>query len=235
MMKTAILIDGGFFVRRYQAIKARVAPDEEVTAETLARDISASAFRWIRRANPHGYRQRELYRIFFYDCAPERYNAGPHPITGEIVRVEDTIDFAFREALHEQLRRQRKVALRLGELHVKNGDWTLSREAVRRLRAGATLDDLEPSSIFYKVKQAGVDMRIGLDIASISQQGQVDQIILVAGDSDFVPAAKMARRNGIDFILDPMWNPIRPELNEHIDGICSVMPNPHGEAGRRRG
>ena len=70
-------------------------------------------------------------------------------------------------------------------------------------------------------------MRIGLDIASISQNGHVDQIILVAGDSDFVPASKLARRSGVDFILDPMWNPIRPDLNEHIDGLCSVMPNPN--------
>jgi uncharacterized LabA/DUF88 family protein len=39
-------------------------------------------------------------------------------------------------------------------------------------------------------------MRIGLDIASLSYKKQVDQIILIAGDSDFVPAAKLARREG---------------------------------------
>lgn len=48
-------------------------------------------------------------------------------------------------------------------------------------------------------------MRVGLDIASVSYKRQVDQIVLVAGDSDFVPAAKLARREGVDFILDPMW------------------------------
>jgi uncharacterized LabA/DUF88 family protein len=52
---------------------------------------------------------------------------------------------------------------------------------------------------------------------------QVDQIILVAGDSDFVPAAKLARREGIDFILDPMWASIRDDLHEHIDGLRSVF------------
>lgn len=41
-----------------------------------------------------------------------------------------------------------------------------------------------------------------------------------------VPAAKLARREGIDFILDPMWNPIHPSLNEHIDGLRSTSPNP---------
>ena len=52
------------------------------------------------------------------------------------------------------------------------------------------------------LKQKGVDMRIGLDIASLANKKLVDQIVLIAGDSDFVPAAKHARREGIDFILD---------------------------------
>ncbi len=44
---------------------------------------------------------------------------------------------------------------------------------------------------------------------------------MIAGDSDFVPAAKLARREGIDFILDPMWNKIKDDLFEHIDGLKS--------------
>ncbi len=39
-------------------------------------------------------------------------------------------------------------------------------------------------------------MRIGLDIASLAYKQQVEQIVLVAGDSDFVPAAKLARVDG---------------------------------------
>lgn len=71
-------------------------------------------------------------------------------------------------------------------------------------------------------------MRIGLDIASLSYKKNVDQIILIAGDSDFVPAAKLARREGIDFVLDPMWNHINPDLHEHIDGMVSSWPKPNG-------
>lgn len=225
-MKTAILIDGSFFVKRFRYLTSRLTPDKRITPESMARDISALSIRWLRRANPYHYKQRQLYRTFFYDCAPIRHNAGPHPLTGEIIRVEDTIDFAFRKALHDALRRQRKVALRLGTLQAKNGRWTLTDQGARHLREGGAWHDLEARDLYYRVKQSGVDMRIGLDIASLAEQSVVDQIILVAGDSDFVPAAKLARRRGIDFILDPMWNPIRPDLNEHIDGLCSVMPNP---------
>jgi uncharacterized LabA/DUF88 family protein len=66
-------------------------------------------------------------------------------------------------------------------------------------------------------------MRVGLDIAAMAFKRQVKQIVLVAGDSDFVPAAKLARREGIDFILDPMWAPIRDDLHEHIDGLRSTL------------
>ena len=67
-------------------------------------------------------------------------------------------------------------------------------------------------------------MRIGVDISSLSFKKQVDRIILISGDSDFVPAAKNARREGIDFILDPMHSPIRDDLYEHIDGIRIKAP-----------
>lgn len=74
---------------------------------------------------------------------------------------------------------------------------------------------------FFVAQQKGVDMRVGVDIASLAYKKQVDQIILIAGDSDFVPAAKLARREGVDFILDPMWADIKPDLFEHIDGLKS--------------
>ena len=93
---------------------------------------------------------------------------------------------------------------------------------VRKLLAGTrTLEDLTEDDFLFVSQQKGVDMRIGIDIASLAYKKQADQIILIAGDSDFVPAAKLARREGIDFILDPMWAEIKPDLFEHIDGLKS--------------
>ncbi len=66
-------------------------------------------------------------------------------------------------------------------------------------------------------------MRIGLDIASMTLKRQVDTIILVTGDSDFVPAAKLARREGVEFLLDPLWQRVSEELTEHVDGVLSVF------------
>jgi len=74
------------------------------------------------------------------------------------------------------------------------------------------------------LQQRVVDMRIGVDIASISLKKQADTIVLVTGDSDFVPAAKLARREGARIVLDPLrWN-VEASLYEHIDELYSVFP-----------
>ena len=91
-----------------------------------------------------------------------------------------------------------------------------------------TLDDLTEMDFSPSWRQKGVDMKLGIDIASLAYRRQVDQIILIAGDSDFVPAAKVARREGIDVILDPMgMSSIADSLKEHIDGVqtCWVKNN----------
>ena len=66
-------------------------------------------------------------------------------------------------------------------------------------------NELTDTDFSPALRQKGVDMRIGLDIASITLKRQANVILLVAGDADFVPGAKLARREGVHFILDPLW------------------------------
>ena len=120
------------------------------------------------------------------------------------------------------LKAKRKVALRLGSLSDENAAYLLTQNAQKSIISGKRkLEDLTDDDFHINFAQKGVDMRIGLDIASLAFKKQVDQIILISGDSDFVPAAKLARREGIDFILDPMGAIIKPDLYEHIDGLRS--------------
>ena len=76
-------------------------------------------------------------------------------------------------------------------------------------------------------------MKIGLDISSLAYKKFVNQVILISGDSDFVPVAKLARREGIDFVLDPMWTHINADLHEHIDGLVSCWKKP--DSGKNNG
>ncbi len=52
-------------------------------------------------------------------------------------------------------------------------------------------DELTEADYVYHAVQKGVDMKIGLDIASLAYKKLVSKIILIAGDSDFVPASKV--------------------------------------------
>ncbi len=80
------------------------------------------------------------------------------------------------------------------------------------------IKDLDEKNFALSLVQKGVDMKIGLDIASLAYKKLVDKIVLIAGDSDFVPAAKLARTEGIDFVLDSLGADIRDSLSLHIDG-----------------
>lgn len=149
-----------------------------------------------------------------------------NPISNKAVDFSKSKEATFRLQLHEELRVKRKVALRLGHLSTHT-QWTIKPNKVAELLKGTTqMSDLTEGDVTVDFRQKGVDMRIGVDVASLAFKRQVDQIVLIAGDADFVPAAKQARREGIDFILDPMWQRIPPTLNEHIDGLRSTCPTP---------
>lgn len=167
-----------------------------------------------------------LFRIFYYDCPPLSKKVH-NPISHQPLNFGESDVATWRRAFFEQLKKKRKVALRLGTLSDKSGAWKIEPRKLRSLlKREIQVDDLADTDLLYDVQQKGVDMRIGLDIASMCYKRFVDRIVLVSGDSDFVPAAKLARREGVDFVLDPMWAKIRDDLFEHIDGLHSTLPNP---------
>ncbi|MFD0704589.1 NYN domain-containing protein [Alloscardovia venturai] len=110
--------------------------------------------------------------------------------------------------------------MRLGEISENSIHYSLKDRSLRKVLNGEKLvTKLDESDFMLNMQQKGVDMRIGLDIASLAFKRQVDAIVLIAGDSDFVPAAKLARREGIDFVLDPLGAHIKDNLSLHIDGL----------------
>lgn len=223
-MQTALLIDGGFFLKRYHLLQGSQSPSE--AAKALHRMCLDHLTTKSREKEAKSKQLSHLYRIFYYDCPPLT-NKAHNPITREAIDFSQTPMAAWRLQFFEELKKLRKVALRLGYLNERSACWIFRPDAFKKLLARqTTLDELTDRDVRYDVRQKGVDMRLGLDIASLAYKKQVDQIVLVAGDSDFVPAAKLARREGIDFILDPMWAPIRADLHEHIDGLRSVLPRP---------
>lgn len=209
--RTAILVDGGFYRRWAQYHWG------EKTGEERANEL----FDYCMKLLHDKHEERELYRIFYYDCPPMDKKLY-HPYLKKQVDFGKTDLFAWTSQFFNCLKAKRKVALRLGMLADAQAHYTVSKDTIKKLCNGTIqFSDLSESDFILKVEQKGVDMKIGLDIASLAYKDLADQVILISGDSDFVPAAKLARREGIDFILAPMEATIKPELYEHVDGVLN--------------
>lgn len=221
MLKTAILVDGGFYRRRAQSVFG------DKTAEERAVELTNYCKRHL---NTHG-EDNDLYRIFYYDCAPSKKRIY-HPFLKQQVDLGKTDLFEWTTTFLNELKKKRKFAIRLGKLAEEQAHYTIRPEVVKKLCNGKlNFTDLQEKDFCLEIDQKGVDMKIGLDIASMAYKQQVDQIVLISGDSDFVSAAKLARREGIDFILDPLGAAIKPDLFEHIDGLrtCDKLYTTHSQ------
>jgi uncharacterized LabA/DUF88 family protein len=224
MKRTAILIDGGFFFQRVMLFTRKYfGRNVMLTAEQLVHLIKIVARHHLMDERSPC---RELYRIYFYDCPPPS-NQVRLPIipnghkTSGYMNFNTHAPYQLRRNLHAYLRTSRKTALRLGEL-AKNGEWQLNTHTLKALLNGQGVwGDLTNDDFHYRIEQKTVDTKLGMDITTLALDKLVDVIVLVAGDSDFVPAAKLARMKGVDFVLDPLWANTTDSLREHVDGVRS--------------
>ena len=217
----AVFVDGAFFLKRLRHVFPDVDANDPVAVADLIHG-HALRHRYQRTGNDARgravYENFDLYRVFFYDCPPLEKKMH-YPMSGRSVDFGKSTGAVFRRELHNELRRKRKVALRLGHL-IDTVSWKLKDGALRNLqRRERTFDQLTDEDFQIDTSQKGVDMRLGLDVAAISYKRLARQIVLVVGDSDFVPAAKLARREGLDVILDPLGQGVHAHLYEHTDGV----------------
>lgn len=227
MAKSAILIDGGYFLKRLPTVRPDVDSTDPVAVAGSVRQLVRSHLDQLNEVYKAPSVFQLLYRTFYYDAHP--YDRKAHkPVSNSAIDYARTDQARFRERLFDVLRSSRNLAVRLGEIRKDSGrSWILNAEPQKELLNGRlAVEDLTDDDFAPALRQKGVDMRIGLDIASLTLKAHVDIIILVSGDADFVPAAKLARREGVQFVLDPLWQHIPSDLNEHIDGLTSGFPKP---------
>ncbi|EJB23481.1 helicase [Helicobacter pylori CPY6271] len=219
--KVAILVDGDFFIRCYKSHLKKQSVDKYgvLNPERLAHAIHTHCLKHINKKN-----DEELYRIFFYDCKPLDKKVH-YPHTQRALDLSKSSTYKERTALHKHLISKPCLALRLGYLDTNNARWVIrDQEKEKKLFKGEIcITDFTNDDFIYHAKQKGVDMKIGLDIATLALKKLVQKIVLISGDSDFVPAAKLARVEGIIFTLDPMGKPIREDLEEHIDYLTTRL------------
>lgn len=145
-----------------------------------------------------------LLRILYYDSPQFRGNVSL-PVSG------GTHSFQSSDRWLHDLAKRDKFAVRRGKLAFRG--WSPKTVPI----AGHALQDSDFKPNF---EQKGVDMRIGLDIATISDKRSVDRIVLVSGDTDMIPAMKHARKAGLEVVIvepNPAQIHVHDTILEHAD------------------
>ena len=227
MTKAAILIDGGYFLKRLPFVRPSVDARDASAVVQCVDQLIQGHLKQLNKVHKASSIYKLLYRSFFYDARP--YERKAHtPVQKLSLDYARSTQARFRRRLFKALQGRPNLAVRLGEVRkYGNRSWILRPKPQSELLTGSlAVSELSDGDFQPALRQKGVDMRIGLDIASITLKRQADVIVLVSGDADFVPAAKLARREGMQFILDPLWKDISPDLYEHIDGLRSGFFKP---------
>lgn len=207
MLSYALLVDGGFIKRKLGSQKS---------------PMSASSFGdFLLQVQKHeSLENHRLHRVYFYDAKPLEDEV-TKPLGAEKIDLSKQPTVTINRELHDNLVKLPFVALRLGELVYRG--WKPKKGILTE--RGATSVTLNSGSLQPDIQQKGVDMRIGLDIAALTLKHQVEIIVLVTGDSDFVPAMKFARREGAQLFLITLGHSVRDPMREHSDLVIESTFN----------
>jgi uncharacterized LabA/DUF88 family protein len=144
----------------------------------------------------------EIIRILYYDCS--LFNGTTKlPVSRAIQTHTQTTPY-----LHDLAQK----------------DLFAVRRGVLKFRGYVIKKNHQPSNppvdndFVPKFQQKGVDMRIGLDMATVAANRSVELIALMTNDTDCIPAMKLVRRAGIQVAL--LCIPgcrATPELLAHAD------------------
>lgn len=205
MKKVAIFLDGGYVLKRLRDIlQLREYPSAEVIYE-FARKLASE--------------DEEIFRIFFYYAEPFK-GIRNKPISHEPYNFAENPLAKYTKELFNKLAPRDYIALRKGELLFQG--WKIKHETVEKLKNKKS-DDIEPlvdEDFEPEFIQKGVDIKIGLDVAWLASKKIVDRVIMVCADSDFVPAMKFARKEGIQVVLIKVGlQGLKSSLLEHSDLI----------------
>jgi uncharacterized LabA/DUF88 family protein len=190
------MIDGAFIRKKFS-----VAFKRAITAV----DLQQIVLKILQLLNlPH-----VKYRAYFYDCKPCDTKTSL-PISHTAYNFETTPQYQSGQMLIREIKMLPFFAVREGTLSFHG--WTLKEKCYGQ-------NPLDDSCFKPNLKQKGVDIKIGLDVAWVSFNHIADNIVMITGDSDFVPIIKTARRNGVFVYLFTLAHNVKKELLENADVV----------------
>lgn len=137
----------------------------------------------------------DVLRTYYYHCEP--YQGNP-PTTAEAERLSKMQSFLHR------LKQLPRYEVRLGKLAFR----------------GINAEDDKP--IF---EQKRVDILLGVDLVLLAVKQAISHAILIAGDSDFLPAVEVARNEGVFVHLyHGVQTPPHRDLWDKCDDRTAITP-----------
>ena len=203
MKRTAVLLDLGFVLHKLYRMLGKRSP--------TANEVRDFALKCLES-------DEELFRIYCYHCPPYD-GVQTHPLSKAREDFSQTAVYLGMSNLIRDLKVTDNIAFRSGELSFDG--WLIRRKAAQDIiKTGRALTD---SDFAPDLKQKRVDMKIGLDVAWLASKAIVEKLVLVTADSDFVPAMKFARREGVQVVLVTMGHKlVKQDLKEHADELRTV-------------
>lgn len=212
MKKVAIIVDGQFLLHRIRDAQSSTQyPNLEDQYNFLTNLINSN--------------DEELFRIFYYQGSPNKQTVDK-PISKDKINFSESQINKYASNLITELSNKDFVAMRLGDTFFRG--WKLKNPVLEKIRKGIIKDTskLTDDDFTPDFQQKGVDIKIGLDVAWLSNNNIVDRIYMVTGDADFIPALKQARRDGIQIKLVKIGTKkINNDLLKHSDFILDLSNN----------
>ena len=209
MHRIAYIVDCGFFTKKFKLINGKFPSANEV--ETYIVSIQT----YIQKKYVSG--PSEIYRIFFYDCPPFEKKL-TNPIDQSILDLSQTKSFKDNKKLQNSLKQKAYFALRLGQLNLSGNEWEQWNVGKWKM-PDLVKRKIKPKDLYPSLQQKGVDMRMGLDIASITSKRLCTKLVLLSGDTDMIPAMKMARKEGVHVFLHTFDQGVSSLMASHSDVI----------------
>lgn len=139
----------------------------------------------------------ELLRTYYYHCLPYM---GPMP------SEEDQARYDNKQRFFNALTRLNRFEVREGKLEYRGTD----RESERPI-----------------FEQKRVDIYLGVDLVMLAAKQRLHRAILVTGDSDFLPAIRAAKNEGVIIHLFHGSGPQQPhkDLWDEVDERTLITPD----------
>ena len=111
--------------------------------------------------------------------------------------VEEQIRYSKKSKFVSKIRRLPRFEVRLGKVQFVNGEY----------------------------KQKKVDILLAIELVSLAWKGSINKAVLVAGDSDFIPAINQAKDAGVVVSLYYIKDACNDDLLDSVDERTEITPD----------